>query len=119
MLVRRTVGACTRLLFLSPARALLAACNDRGQVLLVFCSVNGFLASSYFTLMLLDVVTISPTVQSLVKSVTKPGAQLAIVAYLFVIMVSLCGALGIPTLVTGQQKKQKNDAAAAKTVIFF
>jgi len=59
----------------------------RNQMLLVFCSVNGFLASSYFTLMLLDVVNISPTVQSLVKSVTQPGFQLGIVAYLFIVMV--------------------------------
>jgi membrane-anchored glycerophosphoryl diester phosphodiesterase (GDPDase) len=64
-------------------------------VLLVFCSINGFLASSYFTLMLLDIVTISPTVQSLVKSVTKPGAQLAIVAYLFVIMVIIYASFGL------------------------
>jgi hypothetical protein len=56
----------------------------RNQLIMVFCSINGFSHSPYFTLMLLDIVNISPTVQFLVKSVTTPGAQLAIVAYLMV-----------------------------------
>ena len=67
----------------------------RNQTLLVFCSLNGFLESSYFTLMLLDVVNISPTIQSLVKSVTTPGTQLGIVAYLFVIMVVIFASFGL------------------------
>ena len=67
----------------------------RNQSLLVFCSLNGFLETPYFTLMLLDVVNISPTIQSLVKSVTTPGAQLGIVAYLFVIMVVIFASFGL------------------------
>jgi hypothetical protein len=64
-------------------------------MLLVFCSLNGFLEASYFTLMLLDVVNISPTIQSLVKSVTTPGPQLGIVAYLFVIMVIIYSSFAL------------------------
>jgi hypothetical protein len=45
--------------------------------------------------MLLDVVNISPTIQSLVKSVTTPAAQLGIVAYLFVIMVVIFASFGL------------------------
>lgn len=67
----------------------------RNQTLLVFCSLNGFRFSSYFTLMLLDVVNISPTIQSLVKSVTTPAPQLGIVAYLFVIMVIIFSSFGL------------------------
>jgi hypothetical protein len=67
----------------------------RNQLFLVFCSINGFRFSSYFTLMLLDVVNISPTIQSLVKSVTKPAPQLGIVAYLFVIMVIIFASFGL------------------------
>jgi hypothetical protein len=67
----------------------------RNQTLLVFCSINGFRFSSYFTLMLLDVVNISATIQSLVKSVTTPAPQLGIVAYLFVIMVIIYASFGL------------------------
>jgi hypothetical protein len=67
----------------------------RNQLVLVFCSLNGFRDASYFTLMLLDVVNISPTVQNLVKSVTKPAPQLAIVGYLFVIMVIIFASFGL------------------------
>lgn len=67
----------------------------RNQILLVFCSVNGFRESPYFTFMLLDVVNISPTIQSLVKSITKPAPQLGIVAYLFVIFVIIFASFGL------------------------
>jgi len=67
----------------------------RNQMILVFCSVNGFRFSSYFTLMLLDVANISTTVQSLVKSITKPAPQLGIVAYLFIIMVVIFASFGL------------------------
>jgi len=67
----------------------------RNQMILVFCSLNGFRDAAYFTLMLLDVVNISPTIQNLVRSVTKPAPQLAIVAYLFVIMVIIYASFGL------------------------
>jgi hypothetical protein len=67
----------------------------RNHILLVFCSVNGFRYSPYFTFMLLDVVNISPTIQSLVKSIMKPSHQLGIVAYLLIIIVIIYASFGL------------------------
>jgi hypothetical protein len=67
----------------------------RNQVIMVFCAVFGFVEGPYFTLMLLDIGSISPTVQNLVKSVTTPGQQLAIVGYLFAVMVLIYASFGL------------------------
>jgi len=67
----------------------------RNQMILVFFSVNGFRWASWFTLMLLDVVNISPTVQNLVKSVTVPARALGIVMYLFIVMVVIYSSFAL------------------------
>jgi hypothetical protein len=67
----------------------------RNQVVMVFCAAFGFIEDPYFTLMLLDIGSISPTVQNLVKSITTPGQQLAIVGYLFAVMVLIYASFGL------------------------
>jgi len=67
----------------------------RNHLLLLQFSVQGFFNSEFFTLMLLDVVNISTTLQDIVKSVTKPAAQLGIVAYTFVITVVIYAHFGL------------------------
>jgi hypothetical protein len=47
----------------------------------------GFQSSPFFTLMLLDIVNNSSVLQDIVRSITTPARQLAIVFYTFVITV--------------------------------
>ena len=72
-----------------------AAWALRGEAALCFFAIQGFRNGAFFTLMLLDVASISGTVQSLVKSVTTPGFQLVVVAYCFVVIALIYSAFAL------------------------
>jgi len=58
-------------------------------------SVLGFNKSPYFTLMLLDIMNNSTVLGNIIKSITVPAFQLALVFYLFVITVIIYAQFGL------------------------
>jgi len=67
----------------------------RNHVLLMACSMAGFQSSPFFTLMLLDIVNNSSVLQDIVRSITAPAQQLAVVFYTFVITVVIYAQFGV------------------------
>ena len=67
----------------------------RNHLLLQFVSTQGFIQSEYFTLMLLDIVSNSSILLSIIKSVTSPGASLGMVLYLFICSLVIWASFGV------------------------
>jgi hypothetical protein len=67
----------------------------RNHLLLQFVSTQGFIQSEYFTLMLLDIVSNSSVLLSIIKSVTSPGASLGMVLYLFICTLVIWASFGV------------------------
>ena len=80
----------------------------RNQVILGACTLIGFKYPEFFSLMLLDIVNISPIILDIINSIKSSGTSLAWVLYLFVItnviyaswgMVYFTDQMVIPSLV--------------------
>jgi len=67
----------------------------RNHLLLQFISTQGFIQSEYFTLMLLDIVSNSSVLLSIIKSVTSPGVSLGMVLYLFICTLVIWASFGV------------------------
>jgi len=102
--------------------ALVAKPFFRNHVVLQVFSVLGFYRSEYFTLMLLDVVSISPPLMDVYSSTVAQATTLGLVMYLFVATIIIWAAFGLVyydeyLMVRGrvsgqghQQRKINNDA---------
>mmetsp|Transcript_17421 Transcript_17421/g.40078 ORF Transcript_17421/g.40078 Transcript_17421/m.40078 type:complete len:263 (+) Transcript_17421:1096-1884(+) len=58
---------------------LIASPTFRNYVFWVLCLMAGFFESQFFTLILLDIMTISTTLHGILKSITQPGLSLVLV----------------------------------------
>jgi hypothetical protein len=67
----------------------------RNHVVLALFCVLGFNQPQYFTLMLLDIINISPVIGDIMKSVTAPAGALGWVFYLYVITTVIYAAWGM------------------------
>jgi hypothetical protein len=67
----------------------------RNHVILMFCSTWGFQYSYFFTLMLLDIFSISEILQDVVRCMTDPGLKLVMVFYLFVVTFAIYATYGL------------------------
>lgn len=67
----------------------------RNHVLLMSCSVLGFHSTPFFTLMLLDIVNNSQVLKDIIRSITRPLPQLAVVFFTFVITVVIYAQFGV------------------------
>jgi hypothetical protein len=67
----------------------------RNHLLLMVCSINGFGASYYFPLMLMDIMNISPVIANIARSVTDNAQSLGWVFYLFVITIVIYAQFGL------------------------
>ena len=67
----------------------------RNHVILVLCSVMGFQYTYFFTLMLLDVFSISSMLRDIIKCLTMPGAKLAMVFFLFICTFVIYATFGL------------------------
>jgi len=67
----------------------------RNHVVLMVFSVLGFNNSPYFTLMLLDIMNNSSVLGDIIKSITVPAFQLALVFYLFIVTVIIYAQFGL------------------------
>jgi len=57
----------------------------RNHVVLAACALIGFMYQEFFSLMLLDIVNLSPVILDIVKSITSSGSSLGWVLYMFVV----------------------------------
>ena len=73
----------------------------RNHVILMFFSYNGFSASVYFPLMLLDIINNSNVLNNVVRSVGSNAAQLSWVLYLFVVTVVIYAQFGLENFEDG------------------
>eukprot|EP00615_Pteridomonas_danica_P011690 CAMPEP_0114330802 /NCGR_PEP_ID=MMETSP0101-20121206/1993_1 /TAXON_ID=38822 ORGANISM="Pteridomonas danica, Strain PT" /NCGR_SAMPLE_ID=MMETSP0101 /ASSEMBLY_ACC=CAM_ASM_000211 /LENGTH=1284 /DNA_ID=CAMNT_0001460933 /DNA_START=3986 /DNA_END=7840 /DNA_ORIENTATION=+ len=67
----------------------------RNHVLLLGCSFLGFQSTPFFTLMLLDIVNNSQVLKDIIRSITRPLPQLAVVFYTFVLTVIIYAQFGV------------------------
>ena len=67
----------------------------RNHVILVLCSVMGFQYTYFFTLMLLDIFSISSMLRDIIKCLTMPGAKLAMVFFLFMCTFVIYATFGL------------------------
>jgi hypothetical protein len=67
----------------------------RNHVLLMICSINGFGASYYFPLMLMDIMNNSQIIADVARSVTDNAVQLGWVFYLFVVTMIIYAQFGL------------------------
>jgi hypothetical protein len=67
----------------------------RNHVLLMFFSINGFTQSTYFTLMMMDIMNNSRVLANVARSVTDNLVQLGWVFYLFVCTVVIYAQFGL------------------------
>ena len=67
----------------------------RNHVLLMVCSVNGFIESTFFPIMLMDIMNNSQVLANVARSVTDNVAALGWVAYLFVCTVVIYAQFGL------------------------
>ena len=67
----------------------------RNHVLLMFWSINGFTASYYFPLMLLDIVNSSKELARIVRTITDNASALVWIFYLFIITAVIYAQLGL------------------------
>jgi hypothetical protein len=67
----------------------------RNHVLLMICSINGFQQSSYFPLMLMDIMNNSRVLANVARSVTDNLTALGLVFYLFICTVAIYAQFGL------------------------
>jgi hypothetical protein len=67
----------------------------RNHVLLMVCSINGFGASYYFPLMLMDIMNNSNVIANIARSVTDNAVELGWVFYLFVVTIIIYAQFGL------------------------
>jgi hypothetical protein len=67
----------------------------RNHVILMICSINGFQQSSYFPLMLMDIMNNSAVLADIARSVTDNIAALGLVFYLFICTVAIYAQFGL------------------------
>jgi len=67
----------------------------RNHVILMVCSINGFTQSSWFPLMLMDIMNNSKLLANVARSVTDNAVALALVFYLFVCTVAIYAQFGL------------------------
>jgi hypothetical protein len=67
----------------------------RNHLMLFVCNILGFRFPPFFSLMLLDIVNNSFVLKDIIRSITRPLPQLAVVFYTFVITVMIYAQFGV------------------------